>query len=263
MKKCVKKKQHLLNFPKFNKILFSSLIAGTLTLNVSAMTVFDPSNFMQAIFQVLNQAKDYSNQLQQYQELAEQLQQQLKMVEMQERDLKNLGSMDWEDFGSILYKLRNVMTKVDAISYDMGNVSQQFSSTFKDFDGYYNMLQNASNENARIESFNEQYKNITQKNQNTLNGALQQLELQYQDLDSETAIINQLKSRSQSAQGNLQALQAGNDLAAYQIDEIRRLRVTLMNQTNVLTTYMATKNNEEVMRNANEKKISERTIKEF
>ncbi|MBT0842584.1 P-type conjugative transfer protein TrbJ, partial [Campylobacter jejuni] len=37
------------------------------------------------------------------------------------------------------------------------------------------------------------------------------------------------------------------DLITYQIDEVRKLRVTLMNQNNMLTNYLASQNNKDVL----------------
>lgn len=76
---------------------------------------------------------------------------------------------------------------------------------------------------------------------------MQQLELQYQDLQNEDTIISKLKERSECSKGNLQAIQATNDLITYQIDEVRKLRVTLMNQNNMLTNYLASQNNKDVL----------------
>ncbi|MFH5269075.1 P-type conjugative transfer protein TrbJ, partial [Campylobacter coli] len=66
-----------------------------------------------------------------------------------------------------------------------------------------------------------------------------------------------------NSNGNLQAVQATNDLLAYQIDEIRKLRSVIMDQSNMLTNYLASQNNEKILDDAKYKKISIRTIREF
>ncbi|EKO5297811.1 hypothetical protein P0J98_001074, partial [Campylobacter coli] len=47
-----------------------------------------------------------------------------------------------------------------------------------------------------------------------------------------------------------QAVQATNDLLAYQIDEIRKLRSVIMDQSNMLTNYLASQNNEKILDDA-------------
>ncbi|EOV7169036.1 P-type conjugative transfer protein TrbJ, partial [Campylobacter coli] len=129
--------------------------------------------------------------------------------------------------------------------------------------GYSNDLENATNESERNKIYSDRYKQIAETNQNTFNGTLQQLELRYQDLESEDALIAKLKQNSQNSNGNLQAVQATNDLLAYQIDEIRKLRSVIMDQSNMLTNYLASQNNEKILDDAKYKKISIRTIREF
>ncbi|OCR86411.1 conjugal transfer protein TrbJ, partial [Campylobacter fetus subsp. testudinum] len=161
-----------------------------------------------------------------------------------------LSNYDWQNLGTALYQARNIMNQVDGISYDLGNVSKRFEDTYKDFSGYSSDIGSANNENARNTMFSDRYKQIQNSNQNTLNGTLQKLELQSKDFENESKIIERLKERSQGANGNLQVIQATNDLLAYQIDEIRKLRVTLMDQTNALTNYMAAQNNEQILQRA-------------
>lgn len=232
------------------RIFISGALSTLLLSNVKAMTVFDPSNFAQNLFQVLNQAKDFAEQARHYQELAQQLQQQIQMVKMQIQNLKSLSSYDFRNLGILMYKIRNVFSGVEAISYDMGNVSKIFEEQYKDFDGYYDDIKNAGDEENRNKTFSDRYKKITKTNQNTLKGTLQKLELAEKDFETEETIVTKLKQRSATAQGNLEVLQAGNDLLAYQIDELRRLRTMLMTQTNALTNYYAAKNNEMILNNA-------------
>lgn len=49
-------------------------------------------------------------------------------------------------------------------------------------------------------------------------------------------------------------LQAGNDLMAYQIDETRKPRVTLMTQANAITNYLSAQNNKEILQDAKRKR---------
>ena len=239
------------------RIFISGVVSAMLMSNLGAITVFDPSNFAQNILQVLSQAKDYAEQARHYQELARQLQQQMEMVRMQTQNLQNLSKYDWQNLGALLYKMKNVYSSVEAISYDMGNVSEIFDEHYKDFEGYYGDMANASNEEERGKTFAERYRNIAKANQNTLKGTLQKLELEEKDFDSEEAIVKKLKERSANSKGNLEVLQAGNDLMAYQIDETRRLRVTLMTQANAITNYLSAQNNKEILQDAKSKKMKE------
>jgi P-type conjugative transfer protein TrbJ len=206
----------------------------------SGIPVVDVSAIAQAVMNYEQQIKDYANQVQQ-------LQQQMQMVDMQTKNLKNLDNYQWDNLGSILYRQRLLMNNVNAISYDAGNVSSKFESTYKDFNGYSSDYSSASNQATRNQAYSERYRQITESNQNTLKGTLQKLELSSSDLDSESSTIEALRKRANTAEGNLQVLQANNDMLAYLVDEIRKLRVTMMDQTNAIANYMAAQNNKEIL----------------
>ncbi|HED4348092.1 TPA: P-type conjugative transfer protein TrbJ [Campylobacter coli] len=236
---------------KLSLALISSLIIGNNAF-AGGIPVIDVSA-------IANQVKDYAMQLQQYEQMYSQLQQQIQMVQMQKQNLERLTKEDWDNLGTVLYQTRNVMNKVNGISYDIGNVSRKFEDTYKDFEGYSNDLENATNESERNKIYSDRYKQIAETNQNTFNGTLQQLELRYQDLESEDVLIAKLKQNSQNSNGNLQAVQATNDLLAYQIDEIRKLRSVIMDQSNMLTNYLASQNNQRIMQQAKIDKFIEDT----
>ena len=50
---------------------------------------------------------------------------------MQVQNLQSLKNYDWKDLGTILYQTRNVMSKVQGISYDLGNVSRVLKKLIK------------------------------------------------------------------------------------------------------------------------------------
>lgn len=224
-----------LHVAAFFLLLTYSFSAGIPTVDVASIA--------RQVMSYEQQLRDYTNQIQQ-------LQQQMQMVDMQSKNLKNLDNYQWDNLGSILYRQRQVMNGIDAISYDAGNVSSKFENTYKDFNGYSSDITSANNQAARNQAYSERYRQITESNQNTLKGTMQKLELSYGDLDSESNTIAALKKRSSSAEGNLQVLQANNDLLAYLTDEVRKLRVTMMDQTNAMTNYMAAQNNEKILQQA-------------
>ncbi|EFO4793573.1 P-type conjugative transfer protein TrbJ [Campylobacter coli] len=249
-------KKSLFRVKKATLALATTLLIGTNNAFAGGIPVIDVSA-------IANQIKDYAMQLQQYEQLYSQLQQQLLMVKMQQQNLERLSKEDWQNLGTVLYQVRGVMNRVKGISYDIGNVSRKFEETYKDFTGYNDDLSNATNESERNKIYSDRYKQIAEMNQNTFNGTLQQLELQYKDLESEDMLISRLKQNSQNSSGNLQAVQATNDLIAYQIDEIRKLRSVIMDQSNMLTNYLASQNNKKILDEAKYEQMSVRTIREF
>lgn len=110
-------KKSLFGVKKATSTIIATLIIGTNNAFAGGIPVIDLSA-------IANQVKDYAMQLQQYEQLYQQLQQQLLMVKMQQQNLQNLGKYDWENLGTILYQVNNVMNQVNGLSYDIGNVSK-------------------------------------------------------------------------------------------------------------------------------------------
>ena len=240
---------------KLSFAVLTSMFLTTNSLNASGIPVVDVASIAQAVMNYAQMMKDYTMQIQQYEQLYSQLQQQMRMVQMQVQNLQSLKNYDWKDLGTILYQTRNVMSKVQGISYDLGNVSRVFEETYKNASEYKDIFKNSPNEKSRNEAYSKQYDEILAKNQNTFKGTLQKLELMESDFDNETKIIAKLKQRSQNSKGALEVAQAGNDLIAYQIDETRKLRKVMMDQSNMMTNYMASQNNKEMMNKAASEKL--------
>lgn len=240
---------------KLSIAVLTSMFLTTNSLNASGIPTVDVAAIAQAVMNYAQMMKDYTIQIQQYEQMYSQLQQQMRMVQMQVQNLQSLKNYDWKDLGTILYQTRNVMSKVQGISYDLGNVSRVFEETYKNANEYKDIFKNSPNEKSRNEAYSKQYDEILAKNQNTFKGTLQKLELMESDFDNETKIIAKLKQRSQNSKGALEVAQAGNDLIAYQIDETRKLRKVMMDQSNMMTNYMASQNNKEMMNKAASEKL--------
>src|SRR5208337_4549824 len=70
---------------------------------------------------------------------------------------------------------------------------------------------------------------------NTLNGALQSAQSQAQNFTAEQTALQSLELKNQTAVGNLQAVQTGNEIALAQVQQIQLLRqlvMTMMNSAN-------------------------------
>lgn len=233
------------------------------TTSASAgIPVIDVASIAQAVTNYSQMIKDYTLQLQQYEQMYSQLQQQLLMVEMQQRNLKRLTNYDFRDTRSILLNTRQIMTRVQTISYDAEGVARSFEKTYGDFEKYNNMLNEAQNEEEKAELFSNKYKEIAMINQNTIDGTLQKLEARYEELDNETYELTTLKNRSSNSVGQLEALQAIGDLIAYNVEETRKLRFLMMDQTNAMLNYYASLNNKEILNQAKTKNFSKNNLDE-
>jgi P-type conjugative transfer protein TrbJ len=74
---------------------------------------------------------------------------------------------------------------------------------------------------------------------NTLNGALQSAQAQAQNFVAEETALATLELKNQTAIGNLQAVQTGNEIAMAQVQQIQMLRQLVMALTNSENTVAA------------------------
>ncbi len=219
----------------------SSFASGIPTVDVAAIA--------QQLMSYQQQMQDYAMQIQQYEQMYNQLQQQVRMVENMATNLKSLeiGDLNWNTLNYFLNRSKSVMNKVDAISYDMENISSKIKDLYKTSDEYEAEINSASNEKERKEIYEKYQNKLRDINQNTLTATIEKLKTKLEDIEDEDNKVLELKAKSDTAEGNLQVIQAGNNLIAYQIDELKKLRIAMMDQTNVLANYLAEQNNQKIL----------------
>jgi len=94
------------------------------------------------------------------------------------------------------------------------------------------------------------YDQWTRTTLDTLRGTLAAVRLHADDFADEQRRIQTLTALSDSAEGRMQAIQAGNMLAAEQIQQLAKLRQLMMAQINAQNVYMANVTNRDAQRTA-------------
>lgn len=233
------------------KFLVSITTAATLAINSYA----GGGGFAGAteITQILNNTQlmaIYGEEVQQYQTMINQLttqmnqlQQDIMAVQMMTQNLQNLGNFNWRDFALDISGLQTIMNSAQGLSYAMSNYDTMFNNQFQGYSNWYSIANNNSLTPAqKATTFSQQYQNINQTTRDTVKGTLDSLNLQMSDFASESSTINTLKNNSAGAVGNKAVIQAANDIALFQVDQLRKLRMTMMNQINMTSQFMAAEN---------------------
>lgn len=146
-------------------------------------------------------------------------QQYLTQISQYERQIKDGTIIGPQMFGPVaqdLMGLQRVVQGGEALSYNMGNLDQQFTAKFGGF-GY-----------KPTQNFSLNYKQWSQTSLDSTQHALGAANLQSSQLASEQALLSQLTTMSQSSDGQLQAIQVGNQVASEQIDQLMKLRQLMM-----------------------------------
>jgi type IV secretion system protein TrbJ len=145
----------------------------------------------------------------------EQLRQEITMV----LDMaKNTANLPFQVFGPIMAdigKLAGIVQSGRALAYSMANLDGEFRSRFRGW-GY----------NAR--AWFTDYRNWSQTSLDTTLGALRAAGLQGQQLESEQAVLDELRGMAESSEGRMRALQVANQIAEQQVQQMMKLRQLIL-----------------------------------
>ena len=180
--------------------------------------------------QMYEYAEAVNTQLNTAQQLATQIQQYQNMVT---QGLSLPNSM----FGSIAADLQsvvNIYTKSQALGRQIQNMDSQFNTQFPGFESYLNQAASSAAVPAR-----DRYQKWSEQGRDNVKTAMEAANLNTGTFESEDAQLARMVSRSQSAAGRMQAIQAGNEIASQNVQQLQKLRDLVATQINMQGNYMA------------------------
>ncbi|MDD4883059.1 P-type conjugative transfer protein TrbJ [Sulfuricurvum sp.] len=204
-------------------------------------------NFGELSAQTLKQIDQYKAQL-------NSLTEHLKQTEMMIQNLKILPAAQWSEFTNDARSLANIVQNGQAVSFAAANLDDQFAKIYKGYTNYETL--SAKKLDERTTTFSEQYRNINASNREAVYGALKGLNFQMNALISDDQVVSMLKTQSQSADGQLRAIQAANEIALHQTDTLKKLHYTLMTQASTQAQWIAAQNDKDTAKRA----LSERRV---
>jgi type IV secretion system protein TrbJ len=194
--------------------------------------VFDPSNeantylsSLEDVAQTLKQVEQYGTQLQQY-----------------ENELKNTvapAAYVWDQANSTMNQLRGATDTLSYYKQQAGSVNG-YLSKFQDVNYYRGSPCFSSDgcspaERAAI----QQSQMLGSQAQKRANDAMfQGLDQQQNNLQNDAAQLQLLQSQAGNADGQMKAIQAGNQLASNQANQLLQIRSLMMTQQNAIATKM-------------------------
>ncbi len=192
--------------------LLSVSLAAVLSVSLlavqpaSALTVFDPSNFVQNTLTAVRTLEQINNQI-------NQLQNEAQMLMNQARNPANLDFNIVNRLRSTLATTERLIAEARGLAYDVQSMDATFARLYPE-------------QYAATISGDRMAQDARERWQNTLNGLHTAMRMQAQvsqNLAQDESALADLVSQSQSATGALQAMQATNQLLALQAKQsIRR-----------------------------------------
>lgn len=171
-----------------------------------------------------------NNQIQQITQLAQQIQNQLKIYTNMLQNTAHLPTRIWGQAENDLKQLQNIVNQGQGMSFSMGNIDDVLRQRFQSYAEFKTDLPNSA-------SFASTYQNWSTTNRDTISGTLQAAGLTSQQFTSENSTLTQLKTASESADGQMKALQVGHEIAVQQVAQIQKLRGLIAQQTTMMATW--------------------------
>jgi len=171
------------------------------------------------------------NQLTQISQLADQIQNQLKIYDNMLQNTARLPNHIWGEVERDLNQLRGIVDQGQGIAFSMGNADDVLQQRFKSYADLKTNLPNG-------ESFSSSYQSWSDTNRDTIAGTLRAASLTADQFDTEEGTMDELRSMSQSADGQMKALQVGHQIAAQQVSQIQKLRGLVSQQMTMVGTWL-------------------------
>ena len=191
--------------------------------------VLDLTNLIQNTISALKAIESVINEVQM-------IANQVKQIENMVQNTSTYSGVWDQEALPRLNRLGQIIEQEQAIAYSMAGMERVFRERYP---GY-----------RPITDWATAYDQWTRTTLDTLRGTLAAVRLHADDFADEQRRVQTLTALSDSAEGRMQAIQAGNMLAAEQIQQLAKLRQLMMAQVNAQNVYMASVTNRDAQRTA-------------
>ncbi len=211
----------------FSLFVHSDKIQAGIIGSVIEGIATEPTQIMNNIELTGVDLSDYTQVIQQVRQLAHE-------VEMINNQLKNLETLNNNPTATIttLEQLAQAVQRGQILSYASSNIDSQYAHLYPGYAAY-------RNQNLTPAIIQQRYTAWDQGNANNIKDTLHAAGLQEQTIFSERQRLQTITAMSRTAHGRLQALQAGNLIAAEQTTSLQRLRELVMTNMQLQANYQA------------------------
>ena len=164
--------------------------------------------------QIAHQITQIENQLAQYQTMLQ--------------NLERLPDNIWGDAVADLNRLQHLVQQGEGIAFSMGGLDDVLKDRFGSYADFSGNLP---------EDFSSIWDSWSQTNRDTIAGTLAGANLTAEQFQNEASTMAQLQRQSESAVGQMQALQVGHSIAGQQVEQMQKLRGLLSQQTTMMGTW--------------------------
>ena len=218
----------------FSKVSHVLLISALATAHIRAQEiVLDPMNLIENTITSIQSLSQYAVQAEQYLKQIDQLEEQIRSYETQLQqfatELQNTLSLPqflWSDVSGVISKLLAAGQLLSSFQNQLGGL-EAYLSQFRNLQQFQQLFANGITP-ASLQRLRELQLNASQAEQAANADAVNQIAEQRAALQSDARNLAQMQQAAQDAQGQMQALQAGNQLSAEIINQLEQLRGCLL-----------------------------------
>lgn len=171
------------------------------------------------------------NQLTQITQLAEQIQNQLRIYENMLQNTARLPANVWGQVEGDLKKLQSIVQQGQGISFSAGNADDLLRGRFKSYADLQTKLPGS-------QSYSSTYQAWSDTNRDTIGSTLAAANLTADQFNTEEDTMKELRSMSESADGQMKALQVGHQIATQQVAQMQKLRGLVSQQMTMMGTWL-------------------------
>lgn len=188
------------------------------------------------------------NQLTQISQLAQQIETQLNIYQNLLQNTATLPSYMWGKVESDLNRLRSIVDQGQSISFSMGNADDVLQQRFQSYANLKTNLPNAA-------SFTSTYQTWSDTNRDTIASTLKAASLTADQFDSEENTMSTLRAMSETADGQMKALQVGHEIASQQVAQMQKMRGLVSQQMTMMGTWLQTEQTDKDLAQARREKF--------
>ncbi|WP_245489488.1 MULTISPECIES: P-type conjugative transfer protein TrbJ [unclassified Mesorhizobium] len=170
------------------------------------------------------------NQVKQIAQLAEQIQNQLNIYQNMLQNTAQLPNHIWGQVENDLNRLQGIVAQGNGVAFSMGNIDDVLKQRFQSFADMKTNLPNG-------EAFSSTYQSWSDTNRDTIGGTLKAANLTAEQFSSEESTMASLRSMSESADGQMKALQVGHQIAAQEVAQLQKLRGLVSQQMTMMGAW--------------------------
>lgn len=218
------------------------------------MPVVDFSNLFQnsttaieSVAQTRNQVLQYQTQLEQYRNMLE--------------NSKNLSSFNWDEASSTMGQLMEAVNTIDYHKQQAGSMDK-YLSQYQSVDWHESQrCKRGGCSEADIKAIRQGAIESSRAGKRANDAAFKGIDQQQKSLKEDARKLGILQKNAQDARGQMQAIQAANQLASAENNQLLQIRGVLVSQQNMVATQAAVAANKEAMHEAGDARFRAGTFK--